>query len=187
MANEKKIDQVILGLLSHTDMTGYEIKKRMDTTLSYFWSGSYGSIYPALKTMEANGLVTSHSYSQNGRDKISYSITQSGRDTLSDWLKRPATRDELHYETLLKLFFAGEGSPSQALAHIAAFQARTEEGLPYLTRSVESLRAIQDNPAHMYYMLTAMFGEKIYNAYLEWCEEATSMIQEYEKKTQNSD
>lgn len=27
MANEKKIDCVILGLLSHEELTGYEIKK----------------------------------------------------------------------------------------------------------------------------------------------------------------
>ena len=29
MANEKKLDCVILGLLSHEPMTGYEIKKRI--------------------------------------------------------------------------------------------------------------------------------------------------------------
>ena len=34
MANEKKIDCVILGLLSHEELTGYEIKKRMDTMLT---------------------------------------------------------------------------------------------------------------------------------------------------------
>ena len=48
MAIEKKSDCVILGLLSHEDLTGYEIKKRMDTALKYFWGASYGSIYPAL-------------------------------------------------------------------------------------------------------------------------------------------
>ncbi len=49
MANEKKMDCVILGLLSHEELTGYEIKRRIDTTLKFFWSGSYGSIYPTLK------------------------------------------------------------------------------------------------------------------------------------------
>lgn len=37
MATEKKLDCVILGLLSHEELTGYEIKKRMDTALKYFW------------------------------------------------------------------------------------------------------------------------------------------------------
>ena len=36
MAIEKKIDCVILGLLSHEELMGYEIKKRMDTALKYF-------------------------------------------------------------------------------------------------------------------------------------------------------
>ena len=58
MANEKKIDCVILGLLSHEELTGYEIKKRMDTTLKYFWSASYGSIYPALNDLVNRGLAT---------------------------------------------------------------------------------------------------------------------------------
>ena len=30
MANTKKMDYVLLGLLSHESMTGYEIKKRLD-------------------------------------------------------------------------------------------------------------------------------------------------------------
>lgn len=55
--NEKKIDCVILGLLSHEELTGYEIKKRMDTTLKYFWSASYGSISPALNDLVHRGLA----------------------------------------------------------------------------------------------------------------------------------
>ena len=51
MANEKKLDCVILGLLSHEELTGYEIKKRIDTTLKYFWGASYGSIYPTLSDL----------------------------------------------------------------------------------------------------------------------------------------
>lgn len=45
MAIEKKSDCVILGLLSHEDLTGYEIKKRMDTALKYFWGGRVMAAY----------------------------------------------------------------------------------------------------------------------------------------------
>ena len=62
MASEKKIDCVILGLLSHESLTGYEIKKIMDTTLKFFWGASYGSIYPTLKSMVDSGLVTKEEY-----------------------------------------------------------------------------------------------------------------------------
>jgi len=32
-----KIDMVILGLLSHEDLTGYDIKKMIDGAISFFW------------------------------------------------------------------------------------------------------------------------------------------------------
>ena len=35
MAKDNKMNQVILGLLNHENLTGYEIKKRID---SYFFS-----------------------------------------------------------------------------------------------------------------------------------------------------
>lgn len=31
---------------------------------------------------------------------------------------------------------------------------------------------LDSEEAHEFYMLTAMFGTKMYTAYLEWCEEA---------------
>ena len=74
MAIEKKSDCVILGLLSHEDLTGYEIKKRMDTALKYFWGASYGSIYPALGDLVKRGLASKRDGTENNRNKIIYSI-----------------------------------------------------------------------------------------------------------------
>ena len=54
---EKKLDCVILGLLSHEELTGYEIKRRIDSSLSYFWGASYGSIYPTLNSLVDDGLA----------------------------------------------------------------------------------------------------------------------------------
>ncbi|MDE6063639.1 MAG: PadR family transcriptional regulator, partial [Lachnospiraceae bacterium] len=72
MANERKIDMVILGLLSHEPLTGYDIKKRIDGAIRFFWKGSFGSIYPALNAMEKDGLVTKENSSESGREKIVY-------------------------------------------------------------------------------------------------------------------
>ena len=80
MANEKKIDCVILGLLSHEELTGYEIKKRMDTTLKYFWSASYGSIYPALNDLVHRGLAAKREDTNSKRKKLIYTITEPGRN-----------------------------------------------------------------------------------------------------------
>ena len=82
MANEKKLDCVILGLLSHEELTGYEIKKRMDTTLKYFWGASYGSIYPTLSDLVNRGLATKKEDGESKRNKLIYTITDMGRNYL---------------------------------------------------------------------------------------------------------
>lgn len=177
MAIEKKIDYVILGLLSHEDLTGYEIKKRMDTSLKYFWGASYGSIYPALSDLVDRGLANKCNDAESKRNKIIYSITEEGRNYLKEWLQIPAERDELRYETLLKLFFGSEGGKLQAISHINAFQEKIEGELPYLVGAADTLRNnIDVDDTHKYYLLTVEFGMKAYHAYLEWCEEAKKIL-----------
>lgn len=182
MAVEKKIDCVILGLLSHEDLTGYEIKKRMDTSLKYFWGASYGSIYPALSDLVERGLADKRDGAENKRNKFVYSITEEGRNYLKQWLQVPAEKDELRYETLLKLFFGNEGGARQAKAHIDAFQKRIERELPYLIGAKDTLKKnIDVDDTHKYYLLTVEFGIKTYRAYLEWCKEAKTILDKEDK------
>lgn len=183
MAIEKKIDCVLLGLLSHEDLTGYEIKKRMDTSLKYFWGASYGSIYPALGNLVDRGLAEKRDGAENKRNKFVYSITEAGRGYLKEWLQAPAERDELRYETLLKLFFGNEGGVQQVIAHIDAFQKKIEKELPYLVEAEDTLKKVIDiDNAHQYYFLTVEFGIMTYRAYLEWCEEAKAMLGKEDKQ-----
>lgn len=177
MSNEKKIDCVILGLISHEELTGYEIKKRMDTTLKYFWSASYGSIYPALSDLVNRGLATRREDTKNKRNKLIYTITENGRDYLKKWLSLPIEKDELRYETLLKLFFGKEAGEKQALIHIEAFEKKIEEELPYLLYAETILnKSLNEDAAHKYYLLTVKFGIKTYRTYLEWCKESKKLL-----------
>ncbi|MBQ4523141.1 MAG: PadR family transcriptional regulator [Lachnospiraceae bacterium] len=178
MAIEKKIDCVILGLLSHEDLTGYEIKKRMDTFLKYFWGASYGSIYPALSDLVKRGLAGKRDGAENNRRKIIYSITEEGRSYLKEWLRIPVEKDELRYETLLKLFFGNEAGVLQAISHIDAFEEKIKSELPYLIGAADTLKNhIEMDDTHKYYLLTVEFGIKTYRAYLEWCKEAKAMLE----------
>lgn len=182
MANTKKMDYVLLGLLSHEPMTGYEMKKRLDTSLRFFWGGSYGSIYPTLNQLETEGKVTKEDASSNGREKISYSITEYGKETLKEWLKKPVEKDELRYETLLKLFFGNENGFAGAKEHIERFEEKCRSKLGVLNMFAENLMQYLENDTHKYYYLTVRFGIKTYEAYLEWCKEARKQIKEWEKK-----
>ena len=172
MATEKKLDCVILGLLSHEELTGYEIKKRMDTTLKYFWGASFGSIYPTLNGLVERGLATKRDGAENKRNKLIYTITDEGRNYLKEWLRLPAERDELRYETLLKLFFGNETGMEGAKEHIERFEEKCKDELLVLNMFAENLEQYLEDDTHKHYYLTVKFGVKTYESYLEWCQEA---------------
>jgi len=72
---------ICLAILYDGKATGYEIRKlSVEGEYSYFIDASFGSIYPALAKMEAEGLVTSRIEPQDGKPaKKIYSITTTGR------------------------------------------------------------------------------------------------------------
>ena len=123
MAKDRKIDLVILGLLFHEDLTGYDIKKRIDGAISFFWKGSFGSIYPALADMEKAGLVERRRAQTKGRrEKILYHITDEGTAKLKEWLNVEQVANDLKYETMLKLYFGGAEDKGTTLKNICCFE-----------------------------------------------------------------
>ena len=178
---EKKLDCVILGLLSHEELTGYEIKRRIDDSLSYFWGASYGSIYPTLNSLAKEGFAEKRSDESSPRDRQIYSITEKGRARLKKWLSEPVQRDEMRYETLLKLFFGNETDTQTTAAHIRAFEEKTRASLGELLGIKEVLEAVlEKDSAHRYFLMTVRFGIKTYEAYLEFCDEALAELTQEE-------
>lgn len=184
MGRENKTIFVILGLLNQKPLTGYEIKKRIDNELKYFWDTSFGQIYPTLSTLEQNGWV-SKSVEHNGQrvERIIYTITQKGRDKLKAWLILPPDVPFIKYEILLKLYFGSLIDVQENIANIVDFKQTFEDQLPTLDLFESELDQIKDqNPDHLHYLLTVLFGKKIYKAYVEWSEEAIGLLSEYQDK-----
>lgn len=51
------LEFAVLGLLRESPMHGYELRKRLNTSLGVFRAFSYGTLYPCLKTLVANGWL----------------------------------------------------------------------------------------------------------------------------------
>ena len=71
-----------MAFLSTGEASGYEIKKEIEDGLfSHFIDASFGSIYPALTQLTAEGLLTVRAEEQTGKpDKKVYAITTKGRE-----------------------------------------------------------------------------------------------------------
>jgi PadR family transcriptional regulator, regulatory protein AphA len=120
--------RVILGMIRLGKRTGYEIKQLVDVSARFFWSASYGQIYPELKRLEQAGLISGEPDPSGGRARTVYSLTPAGERALDDWL---GGDDELVWELrdegLLKLFFSAGRDPEAVREHMRAARRRSEE------------------------------------------------------------
>lgn len=180
MAKDRKIDMVILGLLSHENLTGYDIKKRIDGSIRFFWKGSFGSIYPALAALEESDLIRKEQSDENGsgRERIVYSITDGGRACLMEWLQESRTVNDMKYEILLKIFFGSAVDNNVSIATIESFENEIATDLAMLRFYKSNLAGVLNERDHVFFYLTVSFGVETYEAYLRWCTEAKKILTE---------
>ena len=165
-------------MLSIKPMSGYDIKKLIETSISNFWTESYGQIYPILKTLVAEKLVTRTTEKQSGKpDRHVYALTDAGRDVLRDWLALTPSPQVDRNELLLKLFFGEEIPVDVSLAHIAEFRLRHEQLLERYQAIEENIKSEHaENPNAPFWLVTVRYGRRTSEALLRWCDDAAHTL-----------
>jgi len=107
------LETAILGLLNHSPLHGYELRKRLNLMLGSFRALSYGSLYPALKSLETRGLIVGNDsldappHALSGkRARIVYELTAQGKDYLHEVLSSsgPAAWEDESFDVRFAFF-----------------------------------------------------------------------------------
>ncbi len=154
--NGPVLELAILGLLQEQELHGYELKKRLGETLGPFSGASFGSLYPALKRLEASGAVKAveakslagrptpmtgslggelaafaarrrSASASGGRARKVYGITEHGQGVFEQLLAESPVDDDRAFT--LKLAFAGFLSPEARLGVLERRRAHLIERL----------------------------------------------------------
>ena len=97
----------ILGFLDYQPMSGYDLKKFFDQSVSHFWSATQSHIYKALENLEKDGMVESEVIQQEGKpNRKQYQITDAGRAELRHWVSTPLPITGAREAWLIQIFFA---------------------------------------------------------------------------------
>ncbi|WP_421016989.1 PadR family transcriptional regulator [Furfurilactobacillus cerevisiae] len=101
-----KSRQIVLGILKSGPQTGYDITQLFQTSFAFFFDSSAGMVYPALRKLEKDGLVTKEIVPQQGKpDKHVYTITDAGSQEFEDYLKSPVEPESVKSDFLARLMF----------------------------------------------------------------------------------
>ncbi|PKO14448.1 MAG: hypothetical protein CVU39_14435 [Chloroflexi bacterium HGW-Chloroflexi-10] len=174
----------ILGFLNLGEMTGYELKKAIDSSTQAFWHAELSQIYPTLKRLEQKGWASVQTIPQNGKpDKKLYAITGNGQQVLMDWLREPLDETPaVKSPILLKLFFMGELECEELLAQLhfqleiqRARLKRYQQESKQIIRNVSEAEDMKQNG--MLWELVRQYGELQAQTSIQWLEGAIEKIE----------
>ncbi|GAA4425609.1 PadR family transcriptional regulator [Georgenia halophila] len=104
------LELAILGRLRESPVHGYELRKHLNVTLGAFRTLSYGSLYPALRSLTERGLISAaepRSSALGGRRaRIVYHLTDDGREYLDSALAsaEPTSWEDDAFDVRFTLF-----------------------------------------------------------------------------------
>lgn len=167
------VKYAILGLLHYKDMHGYGIKEHLERNFGYMWTVNFGQIYPALRKMQEEGLVTMSEVARDDApNRKLYSITAAGREEFSRWLHdSPGKRMIMRDPFLLRLTFFGFGDASRALEMIDEQSKFYEKQLDMRKENYGRWEK-----SSVYVRLLAELGIELNELMLRWLEKAKKEI-----------
>ena len=94
----------VLTSLLEKPSSGYDLARRFDKSIGYFWHATHQQIYRELARMEAAGWVQSSVPADAGKTrKKEYRVLAEGRLALAHWAVQSAPPAELRDEFMVKL------------------------------------------------------------------------------------
>lgn len=113
------LEHAILVSLLEKPGSGYELARRFDRSIGYFWTATHQQIYRVLKRMEGDGWVDVLEVAQQSRpDKREYSVAPAGRSALAEWLHEPIQPDSVRHELAVKIRGAAFDDPAALILEV---------------------------------------------------------------------
>lgn len=171
------LEHVILVTLSESSSSGYDLARRFDRSVGFYWRASHQQIYRTLASMAKKNLVRYRDVTQERRpDKKVYSVTPEGSAELRAWLGQISPPAYPQQQIAVKLRAASLGDRDLILADLTAqHDAHLERLHEYAGLEAAMLATWKnatppDQPARDQYLVLrgGLIAEA---AFLDWCAE----------------
>lgn len=172
------LKHAILAVLAHSDRTGYELTRKIEGSVAYFWPATHQQIYQELKKLAQQDLVRFREKEQKGKpDKKIYSLTAQGKKELKSWIALPIEPSPSKDGLLIKLFASHIADPDVLVAELSRHrELRTERLRVFreIERSHFSKRKLAPELEAQYMTLRrGIFADE---AWLKWCDECLERL-----------
>ena len=182
------LPHAILVSLCEQSSSGYELARRFDRSIGFFWAATHQQIYRTLRVMEDDGWVHVTEVEQHGRpDKKVYRASDAGRAELARWIAAPlvgrggrggSLADSRMRDLAVKIRGAEHGDVVALHGQVVALRAERAELLDTYRGFEKSQfpdpRAVSGTELHQYLVLRG--GVRAEESAIEWLDEVAAAL-----------
>jgi PadR family transcriptional regulator AphA len=177
----------ILELLDHKPLSGYELKRRFNGSIVFFWRANQSQIYRELREMEKAGVISGAKVTHEWRPtKTVYEVTPKGREELVQWLGQKPKLQAVKDEMMLKCFAFHLLPADQAEAQLVHHQKLHQQRLDFYL-SLEKQLEDRHGPLNqtrdpiLFWNAQCLYHAIDYERmYVEWCSRTIARHQSFE-------
>ncbi|MGV0811702.1 PadR family transcriptional regulator [Mycolicibacterium boenickei] len=181
------LPHAILVSLSEQAGSGYELARRFDRSIGYFWAATHQQIYRTLRTMEEADWVLVTPVAQQGKpDKKVYTVSAAGRAELRRWIAEPlsgrggSVADNRTRDLAVKVRAATYGDVHAVVAQVEELRtertALLETYRTYEKRQFPDPASLTGSALHQYLVLRG--GIRAEESAIDWLSEVADALKE---------
>lgn len=172
---------IILGLLSQSSKSGYEIKKVIDENFNFYWKIGYNQIYPYLQDLKNDELVNvDNKKSIKGPDQNIYILTDKGLEIFLNWLNTEIKKwPTFKNEVLVKLNFGSMLDKNENIILIENYRENINKRLNEIKMIQLNLHKYwKEHKNFLFWDMIIDYGINITLAEIKWCNNAITRMED---------
>jgi DNA-binding PadR family transcriptional regulator len=174
------LSHALLAAIHDRSCSGYDLAKKFDGSIGFFWNATHQQIYRELTKLEEQSQIDAQLVRQEHRpDKKIYSLTSKGEETLRSWIETPSTVGPLKDDLLVKIFAGSIVSPETIVAELKHHRMQHLESLH--TYEAIASQVFPDrsqlSKVGRYQYITLRQGIRLETEWLAWCAEAIELLE----------
>jgi len=168
LRGEGMIDFIIIGIVLHKPLTGYDIKKQIEMGIGYFVKASHGSLYPALKKLADKKFLTMWEEPQGERMRKCYQATELGKTMFMEWLSSPINSGSVVVNIQSRIFFFEELTEDIRHSQLQEYELYMQQLLREYTKLEKQYSPENTENGNYYEWSTLYFGIQSVQSMLRW-------------------
>ena len=169
-------EQVLLGVIHDEPRSGYGLKKLFSASPAASYQPSPGALYPALRRLEARGLLRAEDTPNGRRAQRMYSVTEAGHAVHLDWLCQPVVPATVGADLGLHLMRFALMANHLPRESVLVFLTQLESALDAFVTAMERYVASGAQSGHPHAELAIEHGIAVHRASLEWTRSARAAL-----------